>query len=625
MPSLPKNRSERTHRSYGFVAALVLLVSGCFFDDDIHSNADAGGDGGYEADAWPVEPGDAASPQTDSGGPDQADSSTSDGDAAFPTDSGNNPSGGDDAADPSPSDGGSHDGEANPDAAANPLDGGVVHELDSGTLNDAGSPAVDSSTAPVDTPVDAGSDAAHIPDGGAVIDAAQPNDPLCTSSFEAPRRWTSASSLDPGELVALANNERGDIVAVFNRRSVTTQTLWARYAEPGETFGDAVPLGETTGDGGVKVALNALGDAFVVWVASADSGASLVAARFAKSSGWAGVTEPVTTSTSLTVGGIALRLDGRATVGWMEPVNPGFVLPGRFSAKEFVPGTGWHQAASLELNHLFTESLNGQPAWESTPSGALMLMWANREANDYASLWSSRYTPAAGWEAAVRLHAPSSVAGVAHAVSFSSDMYRASLVVAKDGSAIATWQEFDFAQATPTAGSHVDLYMSRYNPGAGWGTPEVIPTYPRPLPTAFRKRSAMQPLVVGNQTGDLVAFWFEGLFQLRGTLIGEGRLAMSYSPALGWGPLARFSDNFTFVPSVARVDCAGNGLATDAAFTSTLLYRANVGFAGPSLVDVQSIGARTAPQLLIDHAGRTIAAWNVAGSAWWSRYQPDPT
>ncbi|WP_233838770.1 hypothetical protein [Paraburkholderia sp. ZP32-5] len=201
-----------------------------------------------------------------------------------------------------------------------------------------------------------------------------------------------------------------------------------------------------------------------------------------------------------------------------------------------------------------------------------------------------------------------------------------STTIDANGNTLVTWMTNGPAG---TLGN--EMWGARYVPGSGWGTPARLDTGDGSH--SMTGPGTIQPQLVGNATGQAVAFWTEWM-------PGPNAYALwarPYSPGAGWGTPFEVAPNVTSSTYTAGIDDQGNAIvawpqATDllnsriewTRYTpdgtwSTTAQIQMPAQTGPGAVTGDTTNTR--PMISVQPSGSAVLAWrqtNTTQSALWT-------
>lgn len=201
-----------------------------------------------------------------------------------------------------------------------------------------------------------------------------------------------------------------------------------------------------------------------------------------------------------------------------------------------------------------------------------------------------------------------------------------STTIDANGNALVTWMTNGPAGATGN-----EMWGARYVSGSGWGTPTRLDTGDGSH--SMTGPGTIQPQLVGNASGQAVAFWTEWM-------PGPNHYALwarPFSPSAGWGTAFEVAPNVTSSTYTAGIDDQGNAIvawpqATDLlnsriAWTrytpngtwSTTAQIQMPAQTGPGAVTGDTTNVR--PMISVLPSGSAVLAWgqtNTTQSAIWT-------
>ena len=278
---------------------------------------------------------------------------------------------------------------------------------------------------------------------------------------------------------------------------------------------------------------------------------------------------------------------------------------------QFTPGTRvWSTARSMA-----TDAFSPQTGTDS--AGNLILVWQQKEGNNY-SIWANRYDAVARqWGLATLLQTGNTGSG-----------YAPQLTVNASGHAVAVWQHYD--------GSRYHVWANHYNALIGqWGVAQAL---------TGSASDAFEPQVAISANGNALVVWRgqDGPYDDPATTLVAGEYYVSslwakhYNAGTKiWEPAATAleTDNLKGRDaSAARVvmDSSGNGVVVWQQFNGTVTsvyatrYTAGT-WAISGAISTGSAGVAVSPQIAMDDGGNAIAVWrqydaNARYSIWARRY-----
>ena len=337
----------------------------------------------------------------------------------------------------------------------------------------------------------------------------------------------AGSAYDP----QLAIDPSGNAMAVWRQSDGTRNNTWANRYLDGTGWG-AAELIETDNARSAldpQLAINASGNAMVVWFQSDGTRDNIWANRYVTGTGW-GAAELIETDNagSADYPQVAIDASGNALAVWAQHDGTKYnILTNRY-----VTGTGWGAAELIG-----TDNVGGayNPQLAIDPSGNAMAVW--RQPDDFRNnIWANRYVAETGWGTA-ELIETDNVSGA----------YSPQLAIDPSGNAMAVWEQYD--------GSRNNIWANRYVAGTGWGAAELIET---------DAGNANYPQVAIDPSGNAMAVWR----QSDGTRLNI--LANRYLDGTGWGTaeLIRTDAGSANYPQVS-IDPSGKTMAVWYQFDGT--------------------------------------------------------
>jgi hypothetical protein len=278
--------------------------------------------------------------------------------------------------------------------------------------------------------------------------------------------WASRYSIDsgwsPATLVELNGSDainpdlaidaNGNALVVWAQSDGARRTIWENRYVLGSGWGTASIVGSANaGDAAISdVAMDASGNAIAVWVQfnGADVYNNIWANHYSVGAGW-GTATVIGSGTSVLVEHARVAIDpfGNAVAVWQQTVGPSFNI----WSNRYVAGSGWSTATSIQTG--------SGPA--STPevavdmNGNALAVWRQ---SDLArvSIWANRYVAGRGWGAATLIESDSS-----------GDASAPKVVLNAGGSALVVWPQIDRL-------NRVHLWANRYSPVSGWGQVTLV-------------------------------------------------------------------------------------------------------------------------------------------------------
>ena len=373
-------------------------------------------------------------------------------------------------------------------------------------------------------------------------------------------------------------------------QSILVAGILANVAQPVSAgdFGwsSAVPLfTDTTGSAdpsSVQIVFDPSGAAIAAWVERFANRTEVLASRSVWGGSWSAPTiiETVGDAFGLEV---AMDDDGNGFAVWnsCSPFNANITCS-EIHAARFSQVAGWGPPATVIAN---TTSVWRFVDLAVDGNGtAMILLWTDNESSfqGWSSQgWTSRSLPNNRWET------PTLIPGVPSP----------RLAVNRDGSAVAVGT---------VSGDPGDpaLYASRFNPGTGWRSPEVISPIDRD-----RGGARPSPQISTNAEGVSWVVWTEVEYGVA----DWGVWAVRFSPGTGWGTPARIGVGLGFRLHV-EVDANGDAVAAWDGYVADASQPS--GFARVLLTNrfIEGVGWGVEKRIgIVEDYFVTGSTWSVAG------------
>ncbi len=423
------------------------------------------------------------------------------------------------------------------------------------------------------------------------------------------KAWYSATTLsldNPGDALdpQLAFGGSGLATAVWEQSYGAGLGVWARRFTPGTGWAPAVRLEANATESAVspRVAMDAAGNALVVWLQRDGTHYSIWARHFTVGSGWDGAVQ----LDSLGLGSmadlrVAMDAAGRGVAAWIQqgPVK------GPLHSAQYQPGAGWSP----------TVEVLGDAGWIDlalNPSGAGMLVVSAADVvgTTAFSMWGIPFSTATGWGTAALLESDNTGGW---------DIVP-SVAVDPSGRAVAVWQRFD------SAAGRFNIRSNHFAPAGGWGTAELIETNI----LGFSR----DPRIALDANGNGIAVWDQADAGPGGHIqIWSNRFTLGS----GWGTAGllenfRANDNYPAQYPQVAFDPAGDAFALwldSGGDIQGVGYTLGTGWGAQRAMGLGTTQAPGAPQIAFDGNGNAFAIWHqviqpsnlLQYSIWVSRYE----
>jgi len=287
-------------------------------------------------------------------------------------------------------------------------------------------------------------------------------------------------------------------------------------------------------------------------------------------------------ATSTTFPDVGFDANGNAIAVWAQDGMP--------YANRYTAGIGWGTAVPVGSSL----ASNAEPRIVVDSSGAALAVWVDDRVDTsgyYYDLWSSRYTPAGGWEPAERIDRESYVTTSPSIPGIAMD---------PSGNALVVWSK-------STSQSTQQIWSNRYTVGQGWRDAEPI--------ERNNANSATDPQIEMDSTGNALAvFGEDGVFY-----------ANRYDIRSGWStePVVVVASGS---PDSMAMNADGDTVVvwdeTDGTRFNiwAIRYSAASGWGTAELIENDDTGDARYPDAAIDASGNAIVAWEQHNSIYANHY-----
>lgn len=291
--------------------------------------------------------------------------------------------------------------------------------------------------------------------------------------------WQTDEALETSDgdavAVSVGMDGSGNAMVVWTQYDGTRWNVWANRYVSGQGWSGPTEIDGTGNDAQVPaLAINASGEAAVIWRQAGGSLQNVAANRFVPGTGWSGAQLLETDDVNSAVNPeVAIDAGGIITTVWAQDDGAG----GNLRANRYEPGTGWSGAVSVGS----TGGTAQNPEVAMDANGRAWVVWEQSGAGDW-DIWTNRYD--AGWQTAELLEINN--AGAAR---------EPRLVASPDGYVTAVWRQWDSQRN--------NIWTNQYVPGLGWGYAQVVED---------GDGDAYWARVGGDDAGNAMAVWrqFDG-------------------------------------------------------------------------------------------------------------------
>jgi hypothetical protein len=337
----------------------------------------------------------------------------------------------------------------------------------------------------------------------------------------------------------VAMDAEGNAVVVWNQSNGVRMDIWVnRYTPAGgwrvvDAERISIQVEDTENARRPQVAMDDDGNGIAVWYQSDGQRNDIWANRYTPSDGW-GQPELIEDD----VDGdarwphVALDSDGNAVAVWQQcyaecdsPDTNEWLWD--VNANRYTPNQGWGRHRLITPDHM-GNAIRPHIAMDDNGNG--VAVWEQSDDSGRFDIWANRYDASSGWGAAERIE-----------TNDAGDALRPQVAMDPAGNAVAVWSQFD--------GLSDDIWANRYTPDESWGDAERIGN--NAAGQATRPRIAMDAL------GSAVVVWTQS--HGRYPSVWSNR----YTPTSGWGtaePVETYDGERIWEPQIA-MDAAGNAIA----------------------------------------------------------------
>lgn len=346
----------------------------------------------------------------------------------------------------------------------------------------------------------------------------------------ADKSWRDAELIEQDDVYtagppAVAFDGAGNATALWWQKVSGTQRIVGNHFDAGSEWGTAAPFDtSSTASGDADIVFEPSGDGVAVWVAPRDGVLSVKASRFVGGAWQPSEFIDTVDSGSARLPKVALNASGDAAVVWEKDGDASAGARNDIWAARYSTETGWSPAEPLE-----SDDTGGaeRPQVGIDDAGNVVAVWAQRDASYRKNVWFNSHT-GNSWDTADLLESSDSSAddpqiamhGSGDAIvvwvstyvwsrrysaatsTWTEPYYAAGSVTASmpqigmdaDGNALVVWRQ-------DSGGDPASIYWNRYSPGADW-------TAPAPVEQNL-SYGASEPDLAVNASGDAVAVWLQ--------------------------------------------------------------------------------------------------------------------
>lgn len=303
---------------------------------------------------------------------------------------------------------------------------------------------------------------------------------IWVNRFDATAGWGIAYKIENNNTNAgspqIAFDAFGNAIAVWHQDDGSFYSIWANHYDVITGWGNAALIENShTGHAGMpQIAVDANGDAFVVWEQNTSTSLQIWSNHFNLTTGW---------GTAVSIG----NNNGMALTPKIKSDNMGnaFAIWDQYNgsrsdiwSNRYDAVTGWGTAVLIENNDSGGASISEIAV--DTNSNALAI-WMQDDGTR-PNIWANYYDAATGWGSATLVETDNAGNAGLPQVAFDNT-----------GIALAVWEQSD--------GSRLSIWANRYVPIAGWDTPTLVETN--------NTEDAFVPKLAVDPNGDAFAVWMQ--------------------------------------------------------------------------------------------------------------------
>ena len=378
----------------------------------------------------------------------------------------------------------------------------------------------------------------------------------------------------------VAFDRNGDAIAVWYQTDGTRFNIWANRYTAGTGWGTAGLIETDNTEDAVypQIAFDTIGNAIAVWYQSDGTRYNIWSNRYTAGTGWgtAGLIE-TDNAGNANQPQIAFDRNGNAIAVWYQTDGTRYNI----WANRYTAGTGWGTAGLIETDNAGNAAY---PRIAIDPNGNAIAVWNQYDGTRW-NIWANRYAAGTGWGTAGLIETDNA-----------GDAYYPKIAFDSNGNAIAVWNQSD--------GTRYNIWANRYVAGTGWGTAGLI--------EINNAGDSFESQIAFDSKGNAIAVWRKN----DGTRynIWSNR----YVAGTGWGTAGLIEINNAgnaLYPQIA-FDANGNAVAVWQQYDGMRdniwanRYTAGTGWGRGELIEYDSTGNATNPQIAFDPNGNAIAVWH---------------
>ncbi len=399
-----------------------------------------------------------------------------------------------------------------------------------------------------------------------------------------PGEWGSPSPLLEEsdidvQFPTIAADDNGNAMAVWLQRNGSRYDVWAKRLVSGLGWQAATLVdGNDTGDAySPEVAMDASGNALVVWHRFDGTRNNVWAATYVGGVGWRAPTLLEAGSYDAQSPRVGISPPGDGMAVWQQSDGTRYNI----WASRFAWGTGWEAATLIE-------NLGPGDAREpriAVDNGGAITLW-KQDNGSFPDLWANQYVDGSGWQVPGLVESRDGVGAI-----------RPEIAGDGVGNAVAIWVENDGTRRNISANTHVS--------GNGWGVASLIEN--------DNTGDATDPQIAVNNRGNAVAVWIQS--------DGVRQNVWSALTTIGgtWAApvqIEEYDGGYVFSPRIA-IDGYGNAIAVWAASDGVRAdiwanrYVEGLGWTTARLIESDDSGSAAYPRIAMVASGNGAVVWQL--------------
>ncbi len=350
-----------------------------------------------------------------------------------------------------------------------------------------------------------------------------------------------------------------------------------------KAFGLATSI-ETNNEGNAsdpQIAIDAKGNALVVWVQHDGKHFHIWSNRYTLASGW-GTATLIEHNNAGHASDPQIAVDGNGNALAVWAMHDGSRK--NIWSNRFVLGTGWGTATLIENNDVGDAS-NPQIAIDG--NGNALAVWRQFDGTHF-NIRANRFTADTGWGAAELIETDNA-----------GDAVGPQIALDANSNALAVWRQSD--------GTRYNIWANRFTAGAGWGTAELIET--------DNAGDAKGAHIAFDAKGNALAVWRQS--DGKQFNIWINRYTTGKNAGNSWGTA-------TLIMNGDAINAAGPKIAFDNQGNALVVWRqskdtrssiwanrlsANNGWGAAVLIESDDSGDAIGPQIAFDKNGNALVVW----------------